>query len=71
MSALIFDDEYTGPRFRYGLTFRPPMVGGIPEGYIINSDRKHYDFAFGTLDWPRQLTEHEVSAFELTPINAE
>lgn len=62
---LIFDDEYRGPRYRYGLIARPPSIGAVPPGYIIGSERKSTDFRFGTIDYPRRLTDEEVYRYEL------
>lgn len=65
---MIFDDEYNGPRWRYGLTFRPVGFGNVPKGYIIGSDRPHKQFRHGTIDYPRELTTEEVAGFELTRV---
>ena len=61
-----FDDEYEGPRWRYGMTFRPLMIGAQPRDFIIQSDRKHPNFRHGTVDYPRLLTDKEIYDFELT-----
>ncbi|MGB9661361.1 MAG: hypothetical protein ACPL5F_05000 [Moorellaceae bacterium] len=63
--ALIWDDEYQGPRYRYGLQYRPPSLGAVPSGYILGSERPHPKFHFGTLDYPRKLTEDEVLNYQL------
>ena len=64
-AAPLFDDTYTGPRWRYGLTYRPVSFANLPSGWIVKSDRKHPNFKkFGTIDFPRQLAEHEIKSFE-------
>lgn len=69
MLDIIFDNEYTGPRWTYGLTYRPISIGAIPKGWIIDSQKDHPDFpTFGVVDYPRQLTEKEVCSYELKEI---
>lgn len=69
MADLLYDDTYTGPRYRYGLKYRPVTVANLPKGWIVQSGKKHPDFRlFGTVDFPRQLTEDEVVAFDLEDI---
>jgi len=65
-TKILFDDSYKGPRWTYGLTYRPLTGSHVPEGWIIFSDKKHPDFPFGTVDYPRPLTDHETFNFELT-----
>jgi len=64
----LYDDTYSGPRWRYGLTYRPLVTGtaNVPKGWIIWSDRPHADFRHGTVDFPRELTAHEFQTYELT-----
>jgi hypothetical protein len=66
--AHVFDDEYTGPRWTYGLRNRPPMLGAVPRGYIIDSHRPHPDWRHGTLQYPFPLSDRDVDAYELTPV---
>jgi len=67
--ATLFDDTYKGPRFRYGLNYRPLHSSHVPKDFIIWSDRKSEAFpVFGTVDYPRELTQHEIDTFELTPV---
>jgi hypothetical protein len=61
----LFDEDYKGPRWTYGLTYRPATGRNIPDGFIIWSNRPHPKYAHGTIDYPRELTQHEVDAFEL------
>ncbi len=61
----IFDDEYSGPRYRYGLQYRPAAGAGIPKGYIVFSDRKHPAFQFGTIDYPTPLTDAHAKQVDL------
>ena len=67
MAKMVFDDDYDGPRWTYGLLFRPLGFAQVPDGWIIQSDRKHKDFSnHGTVDYPRELTDREVESFQLT-----
>lgn len=68
MLDILFDDEYTGPRWTYGMTYRPIGIGAIPKGWIINSQKDYSGFHFGTIDYPRELTEKEVRNYELTAV---
>lgn len=72
MAELIFDEDYTGPRYVYAMTHRPPGIGCQPDGRIIGADnpQNHPDprAVYGTITYPRQLTEQEVYAYELLPI---
>jgi hypothetical protein len=61
----IYDDEYTGPRFVYGLQNRPPSVGAVPRGFIIGSHRPAEGFRHGTLDYTVRMTEEEAAGYEL------
>jgi hypothetical protein len=65
-SAQIFSDDYTGPRYTYGLRNRPLDMGTAPKGYIIGSDGPAVGRArWGTIQYPRQLTPDEIYNFEL------
>ena len=66
MSELLWDSTYVGPRWTYGLTYRPVGYAQVPGGYILFSDKKHPDFAFGTIDYPAPLTDDKAQGFELT-----
>jgi len=61
----IFDDEYQGPRFRYGLRYRPLSTWNVPAGWIVGSARPHPDFAHGTVDYPREVPPDLVEGYEL------
>ena len=65
----LFDDTYTGPRWTYGLTYRPLSMASVPKGAIIHSDRAHPAYRHGTVDFPRQLTDEEIAGYELALIN--
>lgn len=67
-TEFIYDDEYDGPRWRYGLTYRPPSGSSLPSGWIIWSDRKSSKFAHGTIEYPRELTPQEIAAYELVDL---
>ncbi len=67
--AILFDDTYKGERYTYGLNYRPLATAQVPDGWIIKSNRENPNFrSFGTVDYPRKLTDHEVGTFQLTPI---
>jgi hypothetical protein len=70
MAETIFDNRYTGPRWVYGMVNRPPEYHGAPDGRIIFADRPHPKFRHGTVEYPRQLTEAEVSGFEMVFVEA-
>ena len=65
--AHVWHDKYTGTRWQYGLTNRPPSGGAVPPGFIIGSYRPDSPkFQHGTLDYPFALTEAEAEGYELT-----
>jgi hypothetical protein len=64
-----FDDTYTGPRWTYGLQFRPIASSHIPDGWIIGSDRPNPEYNHGTVQYPRQLSDDEVQSFQLSEID--
>ncbi|MDP2661736.1 MAG: hypothetical protein Q8R28_13495, partial [Dehalococcoidia bacterium] len=67
MADILYDDTYTGPRWTYGLQYRPVAVETLPKGWIVFSKRPHKDFRnFGTVDFPFELSERDVQAFQLT-----
>lgn len=68
-----FAEDWTGPCFRYGYRNRPYAMAHQPKGYIIGSvDEDARDVAkgvrWGTIEYPFQLAEHEVYAFELVEL---
>lgn len=65
---IFFDDTYKGDRYTYGLKYRPLAQAQVPDGWIVFSDREHKDFPFGTVDYPRELSEAEVSSFEMEAV---
>jgi len=65
MDRAIFDDEYTGPRYRYGLQFRPLSLGAVPDGWIIWSDRKDPAYRHGTVDYPAMIPQQTADNYEL------
>lgn len=72
--VLIFDDEYTGPRWRYGMCFRPPAIGHQPHGRIIGADKPgsvggYPMINYGTIEYPRELTQDEIASYELIDLN--
>ena len=62
---LIFDEDYTGQRYTYGLVYRPLQIGAQPKGYIIGSLRDHREYRHGTIQYPRQLTTDELRSYEM------
>lgn len=68
MKDVVFDDEYTGPRWTYGCQYRPVWVGSVPSGWIVGSLRESPDFRYGTVDYPRALTDKEIHSYELTEV---
>jgi hypothetical protein len=64
---LRYDDTYTGPRWVYGLSYRPLSSSNVPRDWILFSDRPHPNFRHGTVQYARQLTSGEIAAFQLTP----
>ena len=63
--VLIFDEDYTGKRYTYGLVYRPLQIGAQPKGYIIGSLREHPDYRHGTIQYPQPLTSKELQSYEL------
>lgn len=59
--------EYRGARWRYGMTHRPPGYAHNPHGRIIGADQPSPCpcAPFGTIDYPRQLTDQELYSYEL------
>ena len=65
--AHVYDEDYTGTRWQYGLRNRPPGGGAVPRGFIIGSHRNENGwFRHGTLDYPFALTEAQAEGYELT-----
>ena len=62
----LFDETYSGPRWTYGLTYRPLGYSNVPPGWIIGSDRKHSQFRYGTVDYPYLLADGLAHSFDLT-----
>lgn len=66
MPTPIFSEDYRGPRWTYGLLFRPVASCHLPKGWIIGSEGKHPDYKlFGTIQFPFKLSDQDVAAFEL------
>lgn len=64
-TELLWDSTYTGPRWTYGLTYRPAGYAQVPDGYILFTARPHPDFRFGTIDYPIELSASKAHNFEL------
>lgn len=66
----VFSEDYTGPRWTYGLRNRPMGMGAQPKGFIIGSDGPPAGRArHGTIQYPRELTKDELYDFELELIS--
>jgi len=62
----VFDADYTGPRWTYGMRNRPVGLGAAPKGYIIGSGGAARGRARnGTIQYPRELTSDELYQFEM------
>lgn len=63
---LIWTDEYHGPRWRYGLSLRPPNWGGAPDGWIAGTWVERVPgFAHGAIEYPFELDPRTVSQASL------
>ncbi len=67
---IVFDEDYSGQRFTYGLQYRPLGISCQPDGFIIGSNKEHESFGFGTIDYPFQLTEKQMASYELIYIKS-
>jgi hypothetical protein len=69
---LLFDDEYMGPRWRYGLPAHhlAYYVETSANDWIIYSERRSADpsLPFGTVDYPRELPEEDLQQLQLIPL---
>lgn len=58
-----------GPRFRYGQTHgRVNTPFGRPDGWVIGSAAPDARYAYGTIDYPNELTPEECWRFDLVPL---
>lgn len=59
--------------YSYYCCYRPPMPGGIPKGVVgvdytektIEDTGGHVRHVWGTVDYDRELTDKEISDYEL------
>ena len=65
MSIFTFDDEYTGPRWTYGVTIRPVARFNIPEGWIVDSQKENKKYRFGTVDYPFELSQDDLTHYDM------
>ena len=66
-AAPVWRDEWRGATWTYGLTYRPLAAAHVPVGWLIELPRPAAEgFAHGVVSYPRQLTDAEVAAHELT-----
>lgn len=63
---IIFDEDYKGKRYTYGLQYRPLGISCQPDGFIIGSDRENKNFNFGTIDYPFELSEDQLYSYDLS-----
>lgn len=69
VSGVVFNADYAGTRWRYGLVFRPVMLGTVPRGFVIGSEGPATARCrFGTIDYPFELAADEVRAYELVAL---
>lgn len=62
-------NDYTGHRWTYGLRHRPMRIGAQPRDFILQSDGPVTErYRFGTIQYPRQLTEEELRVYEMEEI---
>ncbi len=64
-NQMLFNDTYNGPRFTYGLQYRPLIQAQVPDGWIIWSDREHEDYQFGVTDYPFEIESEKAKSFEM------
>lgn len=62
---MLYDEDHDGPRWTYGLSYRPLGTANVPVGWLIGSHRPHPAYPFGTVDYPRQLSHREQRAYQL------
>lgn len=66
MEKLIHNDEYEGPRHRYGFHSRPVGMFHQPDGWIVGSQLPNSQYRlFGTLDYPFRLTDDQMRDYGL------
>lgn len=53
--------------FTYGLFNRPAMYGTVPTGFT--NEQEHEQFAYGTIDYARRLTDEEIYRYELARVS--
>ena len=56
--------------YRYGTLMRPPGPGAVPRRGLIQTIGKHFNapsghFCWGLAEYDRQLTDEEISEYEL------
>jgi len=64
----MWSDEYSGPRWTYGLTYRPVGYATVPKGFLLGSSKEHPDFRFGTIDYPFQIDAVTAHQMDLTEV---
>lgn len=63
------------PSYRYYSIYRPVDIGTYPKGGVVNivnfDSRSHVESinrsAWGYIEYDRELTQDEISSFELVP----
>jgi hypothetical protein len=66
---VLFDDTYTGVRYRYGCRHgRGWTWFGIPEGSIAGSGRKSDEYVGGVWDYPSPIPGERAERFSMEPL---
>ena len=67
--AILYDEQYTGPRFRYGMYHgRVQTLFGRPDGCIVGSDRPDARFPYGFTEYPFELDAETVDRYDFVPL---
>lgn len=72
MTALIWDDQYTGPRWTYALLIRPFSSFNLPSdtAIIAGSSKPHAKYPHGTFQTCEPIAEEHVKHFTLELLEA-
>jgi hypothetical protein len=69
----VYDNEFTGPRFKYGLTNGMYSISTVPKGEIQNTykpDDTSNGATYGTIEYPYALSEEQLTNFRLIDFQA-
>ena len=74
MARFLYDDDYAGPLWTYGLLYRPIQAYGIipmRDDFILLSARPNPKYPnFGTVQYARELTSEELETYEMELVSA-